>query len=86
MSDTESLSKLRWHCRRGMRELDVLLLHYLENFYQSGSDSEKQGFRELLSFEDPVLFGYVIGRDQPEHENQRKLVVKIREGLREPGR
>jgi succinate dehydrogenase flavin-adding protein (antitoxin of CptAB toxin-antitoxin module) len=69
-----------------MRELDVLLLHYLENFYQSGSDSEKQGFRELLSFEDPVLFGYVIGRDEPEHENQRKLVVKIREGLREPGR
>ena len=84
MSDTYSLSKLRWHCRRGMRELDVLMLRYLEDSFESATAKEQQGFVELLALEDPILFAYVVGREEPQDENLQKLVQKIRTGLRTP--
>ena len=84
LSDTVSLSKLRWHCRRGMRELDVLMLRFLDDHYIQANLEDQQGFVELLALEDPILFGYVIGREEPQDEKLQKLVVKIREGLRQP--
>lgn len=84
MSDTYSLSKLRWHCRRGMRELDVLMLRYLEDSFESAPALEQQGFVELLALEDPILFAYVVGREEPQDENLQKLLKKIRTGLRIP--
>lgn len=86
MSDTIALSKLRWHCRRGMRELDVLLERYLQQSYSSASKEEQQGFVDLLALEDPILFGYLIGREEPHEAILQKLVCKISEGLREPKR
>jgi len=84
LSDTYSLSKLRWHCRRGMRELDVLMLRYLEDSFESAPAEEQQGFVDLLALEDPILFAYVVGREEPQDENLQKLVQKIRTGLRTP--
>lgn len=84
MSDTYSLSKLRWQCRRGMRELDVLMLRYLEDSFESAPAAEQQGFVELLALEDPILFGFVVGREEPQDEKLQKLLQKIRTGLRPP--
>jgi len=84
LSDTYSLSKLRWHCRRGMRELDVLMLRYLEDSFESASAEEQQGFVDLLALEDPILFGFVVGREEPQDDLLQKLVQKIRTGLRSP--
>ena len=50
-----SISKIRWQCRRGMRELDELLSSYLENKYQETSDKEKIAFNKLLELSDPEL-------------------------------
>ena len=84
MSDTYSLSKLRWHCRRGMRELDVLMLRYLEDSFEQAPAQEQQGFVDLLALEDPTLFAYVVGREEPQDEELQKLLKKIRTGLRTP--
>ena len=53
-----SISKIRWQCRRGMRELDELLSSYLENKYQETSDKEKIAFNELLELSDPELVNF----------------------------
>ena len=58
-------AKLRWQCRRGMRELDVLLCRYLDNEYPSASQAEKVAFEELLTLPDPVLAGYLLRRERP---------------------
>lgn len=54
-------SRLRWQCRRGMRELDELLARHLDKNYASGSEAEKQAFRELLELSDPELKEYLLG-------------------------
>ena len=57
MSDN---SKLRWQCRRGMRELDILLERYLKNCYAESNDAEKSAFQQLLTLSDPELSGYLL--------------------------
>jgi len=44
------LSQLKWQCRRGMKELDLVLTHYLESQYLLASPQEQQTFKELLEF------------------------------------
>ena len=40
-------SEIRWQCRRGMRELDELLLKYLEETYLAAAEDEKTAFHEF---------------------------------------
>jgi len=58
-------SRLRWQCRRGMRELDELLLSYLELRYPMADEAEKAAFREVLELADPELNGYLFQRQAP---------------------
>ncbi len=53
--------RLRWQCKRGMRELDELLARYLDSAYKQAPESEKLAFRSLLEVPDPDLIGYLLG-------------------------
>lgn len=70
-------ARLKWLCRRGMKELDVLLEHYLAHHFAEAGDAEQQAFRELLECQDPVLWDYVMERDQPQDEAQAHVVRKL---------
>lgn len=72
----EHLGKLRWRCRRGMKELDLLTLGYLERYYPTASAEEQQAFAELLEIQDPLLMSYMVGRQTPE-EPATAQVVKV---------
>jgi antitoxin CptB len=71
------LPKLRWRCRRGMKELDVLLLNYLERHYALASESEQCIFKSLLELQDPQLYAYMIGREIPADAAVAHVVRKI---------
>ena len=58
-------SRLRWQCRRGMRELDVLLTRYLDERYDAAGAAEKAAFRQLLTLSDPDLVGYLLQKQSP---------------------
>lgn len=75
-SDPE-FGRLRWRCRRGMRELDRLLGGYLERHYGGASPAEQRLFRELLELQDPVLYAYVLGQEQPSNAEQVALIARI---------
>jgi len=75
---TAALKRLRWQCRRGVKELDVVLYAYLERDYAKASTLEQQLFVELLAFEDDRLLAYFFSGDLPESDELRTLVRKIR--------
>ena len=64
-TDAGELGKLRWRCRRGMKELDVLLTRYVEERFCGASDQERDAFRQLLETQDPVLYAYCMGKERP---------------------
>jgi antitoxin CptB len=51
----DDLAKLQWQCRRGTKELDLMLLHYLQTRYPTASMEEKARFVELLKLDDAEL-------------------------------
>ncbi|MBL6750341.1 MAG: succinate dehydrogenase assembly factor 2 [Nevskia sp.] len=57
--------RLRMRCRRGMRELDVLLERYLARQYDAAPPAEQQAFQRLLEREDPELWAWVLGQSEP---------------------
>ncbi len=61
----EQIGKLRWRCRRGMKELDLLTLGYLEQHYPDAAAEEQQAFADLLELQDPLLMSYMVGRETP---------------------
>lgn len=75
MSD---LNKLRWRCRRGTLELDLMLTRYLERCF-SAADLEEQGqFLKLLELEDSDLLRFMLGERQTPDCGINDLIEKIR--------
>lgn len=78
-SDSSStVNRLRWRCRRGMRELDVLLERYLQERYPSAPAAEQQAFAALLEVPDPQLFAYVVQREVPEDPEWAHVIDRLR--------
>jgi len=81
--DERALSKLRWRCRRGMKELDLLTLAYLDRHYPTAPAEEQQAFAELLELQDPLLMSYMVGRETPADATTAKVVGMMRTLLNE---
>ena len=78
MSGDPTVGQLRWRCRRGMRELDVLLERYLKERYPSAPAAEQQAFVALLEAPDPQLFAYVVQREVPEDPDWAHVIAILR--------
>ncbi len=57
--------RLLWRCRRGMKELDVLLERFARERYDGASAEEKRAFARLLDLPDPEIAAYVLGHATP---------------------
>ena len=73
----QELNKLRWRCRRGCKELDLLLLNYLEQRYPLADSKEQQTFQQLLDWEDRDLQGLMLKRDMPSDPHLAQLILRI---------
>ena len=65
-----------------MRELDELLLRYLDERYPHANDDEKEAFRQVLSLADPELNGYLLQRQTPASEPIASVIQQILSGTR----
>lgn len=52
--------KLEWECRRGMRELDKMIMPFYKNHFDRLTEEQQQAFVEMLSYTDPELFRWVM--------------------------
>lgn len=79
MNDTRpSGARLRWQCRRGMLELDELLLGYLEHGYPTAPDADQQTFHSLLNLSDQELFDLFFGGKDSVDPQLLHVLAKIR--------
>ena len=69
--------KILWQCRRGLWELDAILIPFVEMCFSSLDDSEITQFRELLSYEDIELFDILVNKKEFEDKALGSMVAKI---------
>lgn len=78
VSSIASIAELRWQCRRGMLELDLLLMPFLEREYGTLLPQDQTTFVELLSYPDQTLYAWFLDPEQCEREEMRGIIHKIR--------
>jgi len=76
--DTTELSRLRWRCRRGLLENDLILARFMEARGQTMSDDEVAALDRLLRLSDDELWDVLVGRAEPDDSALRPLVVALR--------
>lgn len=76
MSD---IKRVRWLCRRGMKELDVLLDRFVRAEYDTLDEAEHRELLALLDREDPDLWALLMGRLAADNPTQTALLTRMRE-------
>ena len=72
-------ARLKWRCRRGMRELDVLLLSYVDGRYVDSPVGEQAAFRRLLSLPDPEILALLTGRSVTDDAELSDVIQRLLE-------
>ena len=70
--------RLRWQCRRGMLELDLMLQSFLARGYGDLDEIGRRAFALLLDYPDPVLLDTLMGRMVPADPVVAHVVRQIR--------
>lgn len=72
------LDRVRWHCRRGLLELDLVLNHFVDNRFEQLTPEQKQAFARLLDLPDNDLWDLVTGRASIDDEACAEIVGMLR--------
>ena len=71
------LNRLRWRSRRGMLELDLLLLPYFDEVFRSLPEDQQHVFVRLLEQDDPDLLQWFSRNGQSDDEEMQAIVERI---------
>ncbi len=77
MNSDPEFNRLFWHSRRGMLELDVLLVPFLKEAYADLGDADKARFEKLLSCEDADMFQWFMRQSRPQDPDIVRIVTMI---------
>ncbi len=71
-------ARIHWQCRRGMRELDLLLEAFVREHYDALDGSQRRALQRLLECPDQLLLDYLLGRLVPSDREVAHVVARIR--------
>ena len=74
-----ALRRLRWQCRRGMLELDLLLQGFLDREYPGLEETDQSLFGTLLDYPDQILYEWLMQRSIPTDGRLVHVIEKIRQ-------
>lgn len=72
-------SRIKWKCRRGLLELDVILEKFCETVLPTMSEEDKKSFFFFLDTPDQILLDWVYANVMPGDERAKKYVLMLRE-------
>jgi antitoxin CptB len=77
MSTETEVKRLYWHSRRGMWELDQLLVPFIEERYLQLDEQDRKRYRALLDCEDQDIFAWCMGRAEPDNADLKRIVELV---------
>ena len=72
----KELERARWRCRRGLLELDIILLRFMDKYYTQLSETELKQFDEILYLPDNELWD-LIGKKKKSKEDEVQHVLQL---------
>ncbi|WP_305841430.1 FAD assembly factor SdhE [Photobacterium leiognathi] len=77
MLSAEDKARVKWACRRGMLELDVIIMPFFEERFEGLSEQQQQDFINLLTCDDPDLFTWMMQHGRSDNEAYANMVDMI---------
>ncbi|MBI5658093.1 MAG: succinate dehydrogenase assembly factor 2 [Nitrosomonadales bacterium] len=74
----KEMERIRWRCRRGLLELDIVLGRFVEQRYAGLDEAQQAAFDELLDMPDNPLWDMIAGRLEAAPGERQALLEKIR--------
>lgn len=71
-------SSILWRCRRGTREMDLLLQQFVAETYDHLTVEEQAAFGHLLDQADPDIMDWILGRTEPPSAEIKRLIDILR--------
>ncbi len=72
------INRLIWGSRRGMLELDLILLPFLEKIYPGLEQADKESYWALLEEQDQDMYAWFMRREDPANPALQRIVDIIR--------
>lgn len=72
------LCRVRWQCRRGLMELEIVLERFLRQHYPSLTDEDRDAFHQLLRYADADLWPLVAGEAEEPVAIKRRIIDLLR--------
>ena len=69
--------KIFWHSRRGMLELDLLLVPFAREVFETLSRQDQLLYSDLLEEEDQDLFAWLMQRSPPSEARFESIIRQI---------
>lgn len=82
MTELHSKARIKWACRRGMLELDVLFMPFVDHAFDALNDQDKAVFQRLLEADDPDLFAWFMGHEPCQDPELARMVALILDRVR----
>ena len=82
--DERALSKLRWRCRRGLLENDLIIDRFFKRHEAQLTEEQARGLLILMDLSDNDLLDLLLARQQPGGELERDDVVQVLRMMRAP--
>ncbi len=73
-----TFDRIRWRCRRGLLELDLVLTRFLASGYDELTLEERETFSGLLDRADTDLWDFVSGRGRSGDAKEEALLTRLR--------
>ena len=77
MATEEEYKRICWASRRGMLELDLIMVPFVEQRFRDLADIDQKRFTDLLESEDNDLFAWFLGRQKPEDPELAIIVQQV---------
>lgn len=78
MKENIEYQRLRWQCRRGMLELDLILLNFLDKNFATWNQEDQNQFQKLSAQSDVDLQDWLIYKIKPEDPEIDNLIKRIK--------
>ncbi len=78
ITESGRLARLKWRCRRGMKELDLFLIPFINSNISSLTTSDIETLEIMLEEPDPDLYSWLAGYCCPLNAEWEAMCEKIR--------
>jgi len=79
VADPIYLQRVRWRCRRGLLELDIVLGRFIDRHYATLDEAQRLVFDEMLDLPDTEFWDLITGNNEPIHPQQRAVLEYLQQ-------